>query len=123
MKALLDTHIFLWFDSHLEYLSQQQRQLIESPANQIYISAISGLEIGMKVKKGHLTVSAPLQELIERLNFIELPVSLKHAGEAALLPPHHRDPFDRILIAQARLEGMALVTNDAEIRRYPVTCI
>lgn len=87
------------------------------------MSAISIYELAMKRQRGHLKFEGTIEGLVEHHRFENLPVSAEHCQEAAALPMLHRDPFDRILIAQARLEQLALVTDDAMIRRYSVTTL
>jgi PIN domain nuclease of toxin-antitoxin system len=127
MKLLLDTHIFLWLSSEPEKLSDQARSLCEDEANQLYLSLVTPWEVQIKQQLGKLECKQPLSTLIEtqqRENDLHLlPVQLEHIYGLASLPNHHRDPFDRLLIAQAITESMVLVTVDEKIPLYPVATV
>ena len=119
MRLLLDTHALIWWvgdDSHLGALA---REAIASPENDVFVSPASIWEIGIKQKKGMLEAPDDLVAAAER-SFIEVPITFRHAEQAGMLPRHHDDPFDRMLIAQAQAEGLTIVTADAAIRRYGV---
>lgn len=118
MNLLLDSHILLWWDSDLTQLSSQQRQAISSPANQVFVSSATVWELGIKQSSGKLSLHAAPRMLIQRLGFSELTITSLHAEHAANLPPIHKDPFDRMLIAQAIAEGMVLLTSDPMISEY-----
>ena len=96
------------------------RQAIEDSANDIFISSATVWEIAIKRATGKLTFAAPIVETAERLGFQLLPITAAHAEHAGGLPRHHNDPFDRMLVAQAMLEGLVLGTNDPLMRRYAV---
>jgi PIN domain nuclease of toxin-antitoxin system len=123
MKVLLDTHTFLWFIDDSPRLSQKGKALLEDD-NDLLFGIGSFWEIAIKVSLGKLTVTAPcevfiMQQLI--LNEIELlPIKVAHLGVVASLPFHHRDPFDRLLIAQAIVEGVPIVSADEVFDSYPV---
>ena len=125
MKLLLDTHAFLWFIMGSPDLSAAARSLIEDPANGKFVSAASLWEIAIKLSVGKLTLSAPFDVLIPQqlsLNGFELlNIGVEHTAMVATLPFHHRDPFDRLLIAQAAVERMAVVSIDATFDAYSVT--
>jgi PIN domain nuclease of toxin-antitoxin system len=125
MKLLLDTHIFLWFIMGSSNLSVHSRDLIEDVANQKFLSVASLWEIAIKSSLGKLILSAPFDTLIPQqlsLNGFELlNIEINHTAVVATLPFHHRDPFDRLLIAQAMVEKMPLVSVDAAFDAYPVT--
>lgn len=108
----------------IERLSKQARQLLVDPGNTLHLSAASAWEIGIKVAKGKLELpEAPERYITRRLaehRVQALPMNHHHALRAAGLPPHHRDPFDRMLVAQAQIENMPLMTADAWIPRYEV---
>jgi PIN domain nuclease of toxin-antitoxin system len=127
MIFLLDTCTFIWMSTDPNRLSSTARAAIADPANRRFLSAISVLELAIKTRLGKLTLHAPLERLIrEGLQngaIEELPVQIAHALAVEQLPPHHRDPFDRLLIAQATVEGIPLITDDAEIRKYQVAVI
>ena len=119
-RLLLDTHTFLWCLSDVEQLAEDIQAAIVDPHNDVFVSAITGWEIAVKQAKGRLAAPDNLPLLIEQRGFTHLPLTFQHAEQAGSLPLHHRDPFDRFLIAQARAEGLILVTRDGLIRRYDV---
>jgi PIN domain nuclease of toxin-antitoxin system len=125
MKLLLDTHTFIWFIMGSPNLSPDARALIEDLANEKLLSVASLWEIAIKLSIGKLTLSAPFDVLIPQqlsLNGFELlNIEIDHASVVATLPFHHRDPFDRLLIAQAMVENMPVVSIDAIFDAYPVT--
>ncbi|TMH67558.1 MAG: type II toxin-antitoxin system VapC family toxin [Betaproteobacteria bacterium] len=118
MRLLLDTQIFLWFLADSSRLSRKARAEI-GRANEVFISAASIWEAAIKTGIGKLSVS--LDQLVAGIGasgFAELPVSALHASRVAALPLHHRDPFDRLLVAQAILEPLHLMTADAAMKPY-----
>ncbi len=119
-RLLLDTHTFLWCLSDVERLAEDTRATIADPHNDVFVSAITGWEIAVKRAKGRLVAPDNLSALVEERGFTHLPLTFHHAEQAGRLPMHHRDPFDRFLIAQARIEGLLLVTRDGHIRQYDV---
>ena len=119
-RLLLDTHAFLWCLADVAKLSAPARDAIVDPENEVFVSAVSGWEIAVKRAKGHLIAPDDLAEMVERRGFAHLPLTFHHAEQAGILPPHHKDPFDRFLIAQAQVEGLTLVTKDAQIARYSI---
>ena len=125
MKLLLDTHALLWFIAGSSQLSATARNLIEDAANEKYVSIASLWETAIKISIGKMTLAAPFDVLFPhqlRVNGFELlPIKINHASAITTLPFHHRDPFDRILIAQAATEKMALVSIDAIFDDYSVT--
>ena len=121
MNLLLDTHAFLWWDSHDPRLPAAFQAAIESPYNNVYVSAVTVWEIAIKRASGKLAFSGSAARSIAGHGFLPLPVTVEHAEWAGSLPSLHRDPFDRLLVAQARLEGLTLVTVDQQILRYEVT--
>jgi PIN domain nuclease of toxin-antitoxin system len=118
MNLLLDTHILLWWLADDLRLGDSIRDAIVDPSTRVLISAASVWEIGIKQSIGKLTVPESILLIIEGEGFEELPITARHAELAARLPAHHRDPFDRMLIAQAVLEGLILVTSDRQIEAY-----
>ena len=124
MRLLLDTHIFLWFASGDKKLSLALREAISSPQNEIFLSVISLWEIIIKYNLGHLPLPQPPQFYVptqrRRLFIVSLDVDEGSVFQVAKLPPLHRDPFDRLLIAQAIEHDLKLVTVDAAIRAYPM---
>lgn len=118
MRLLLDTHVFLWVVAATPRLKPAARQLIEG-ADAVYVSAASIWEVAIKVRLGKLQADPDdLAGAIDRSGFVELPVRAAHAAGVAKLAPHHNDPFDRLLIAQALAEPLRLVTADQALARY-----
>jgi PIN domain nuclease of toxin-antitoxin system len=127
MKGLLDTHTLLWFVAGDSQLSQTARTFIERGDTEIYVSVASLWEITIKSSLGKLQLSAPikqfLEEAVEGNGFILLPIEPSHLNEVHALPFHHRDPFDRLLIAQSQAEGMLFVSTDRAMDAYGITRI
>lgn len=127
MRYLLDTHTFLWFSTELERLSARVRNLIEDPDNEILLSYVSAWEIAIKVPLGRLRVPGHLPELIPRrlldYGFAALPIELPHVLAVARLPLLHRDPFDRLLVCQAQIENLPILTGDGALAQYGVEVI
>ena len=119
-RLLLDTHAFLWCLADPAKLSENARTAITDPDNEVFVSAATGWEIAVKRAKGHLKAPDNLEAMVEEKEFTHLPLTFHHAEQAGLLPMHHRDPFDRFLIAQAQAEGLALVTRDVRILAYGI---
>ena len=115
---LLDTHIFLWWLSDANRLSKEVFDIISDSANQIYISSASIWEIAIKESLGKIEIDANLDTIIEDCGFLELKISAKCANAIKKLPPIHKDPFDRMLIAQAKRWNLTLITMDKLIVRY-----
>lgn len=122
MKLLLDTHVVLWWVDDDRRLGREARRAI-AMADFVWVSAASGWEVATKLSQRHLRVSEPLRVTVSADSFTELPFTLRHAGELQRLPFHHRDPFDRILVAQARVEGATIVTHDRDLEPYGVPMI
>jgi PIN domain nuclease of toxin-antitoxin system len=124
VRLLLDTHSFLWFIEGSPRLSATARALIEPTTNDVVLSVASGWEIAIKVSSGKLNLGEPFATLIPRqlqTNMIQLlPISFSHLAAVATLPFHHRDPFDRMLIAQAQVEQMPIVSADAAFDAYGI---
>ena len=120
MRLLLDSHTFLWWLSDVPRLGKTAHDAIASPSNDVYVSAVSVWELAIKRQKGALDAPYDLSSLVEQRGFTALPLSLFHAEQAAELPRHHGDPFDRMLVAQAQAEGLTIVTQNAAIPRYGV---
>ncbi len=104
-------------------LVNSERAAITDPNNDIFVSAASAWEISLKRALGKLDAPQDLTQAIATTGFEELPITFAHASRVAELPMHHRDPFDRMLIAQTQVEGLLLVTHDDEIKRYAVPCL
>ena len=123
MRVLIDTHIFLWWDRQLRSLSRPLRAAIADEANNIFVSAASIWELAIKRALGKLGFSRSIVDAVSELGFEILPVTGTHAEHAGGLPRHHNDPFDRLIIAQAYLEGMVLGTQDQLMRPYGVVTL
>ena len=125
MRLLLDTHAFLWFIMGSANLSVNARALIENPANERQLSVVCLWEIAIKTSLGKLTISAPFDELIPAqlmLNGIDvLNIKVDHLSTLTSLPFHHRDPFDRLIIAQAIVEKLPVISLDGVFDTYGVT--
>ena len=122
MKLILDTHIALWWQKDDRRLNRAAREAIAT-ADIVWLSAVSGWEAGIKAALGRLDLREPFRVLIASDDFTELPVTLRHVEEVAALEPHHRDPFDRLLVAQARVEGAIIVSHDRALAPYRVPVI
>lgn len=120
MRLLLDTHVVLWALTDDPSLSRDGRAAISEGRNQIFMSAVSAWEMSIKRSLGKLRVPDDLVAQLGRARVDHLDVTVAHALAVGDLPHHHRDPFDRLLVAQAMVAGLTLVTRDAEIRRYDV---
>ncbi len=126
MKLLLDTHVLLWFQAEDPALPKAIEAVIRSKSNDAYVSLISFWEIGLKHGIGKLPLHMPLDEFFTTItdaHFKVLPLERPHIVTAASLPLHHRDPFDRMLIAQAKYEGMTMVTVDPYFQAYEVPVV
>ena len=127
MKYLLDTHTFIWLDSIPDRLSANVISICKDPSNILFVSLASVWEMQIKISAGKLQFPKPLQEIIQwqqQNNLVQmLPVTLPHVFTLDSLPPHHRDPFDRILIAQAQVEGLTIISRDSEFAQYPINVI
>lgn len=124
MKLLLDTHAFLWLNDDSERLSQTVKELCNSGEHDFYLSVASPWEMQIKHQLGKLSLAMPIAELINKNtqenNINLLPINLSHISYLEQLPAHHKDPFDRIIIAQAIIEDMTIVTIDHVFVDYPV---
>jgi PIN domain nuclease of toxin-antitoxin system len=121
LKLLLDTQIVIWAFADPGRLSAATTEALESLENQVLVSMASPWEIAIKTALGKLPSVDDLELQINDKRFELLPIALRHTEAVASLPNHHKDPFDRMLVAQAQVEGLTLVTSDREIRRYPVS--
>jgi PIN domain nuclease of toxin-antitoxin system len=124
MRLLLDTHALLWWLSGDPQLVEEARRFIQEEGSDVYVSAASAWEIATKVRIGKLPGAESLaQEFaaeIERHGFLPLPISVEHGQRAGNLPGPHKDPFDRMLIAQAHAENLILVSNEAVFDQYGI---
>lgn len=119
MTLLLDTHVFLWWRVNAPRLKAPARKAIGG-ADVVWISAASGWEAAIKQQLGRLSLADPFRQMVEASDFRELPVTLRHTEQLSVLPTHHADPFDRMLVSQAIVEGATLVTHDRRLEPYDV---
>lgn len=122
-RVLLDTHVLLWWLADHRSLGKKARDIIANERNSIYVSAVSIWEIAIKRKKGLLSAPDDMDDIVGEEGFEPLCITLFHGQHAGALPEIHRDPFDRMLVAQAQAEGMEIMTKDAEIAKYGVKTI
>jgi PIN domain nuclease of toxin-antitoxin system len=124
MKLLLDTHIFIWWADEPEKLSRATLSALEDEANELLLSVASVWEMQIKIQLGKLKLSLPLKELVrnqqETNDLMVSPVTLTHVLALDALPSHHKDPFDRLLIAQSHADGLTIVTADSQFSPYSV---
>lgn len=124
MALLLDTHAFLWWVEDSPRLTKKARKAIATPEEPCFLSAASWWEMAIKISLGRLTLAEGVDRFVaEQMainGLLPLPVTLPHAGRVSTLPFHHRDPFDRLLAAQALVEELAIVSADPVFRRYGV---
>ena len=120
MRLLLDTHTLLWLISDNPEVSPNVREAVNDPDNEVFVSVASVWEISIKRSRGRLDAPENLVEQLKDSDYTTLLVNLDHADRAGRLPMHHRDPFDRMLVAQAQVEDLVLVTRDRFIPRYAV---
>ena len=127
MNLLLDTHAFLWWDAAPEKLSARALSLCEDSANTVALSVASVWEMQIKLQLGKLRIKSSIRAVVDRQReknaMHVLPVDLPHVYALQDLPAHHRDPFDRLLEAQAKVEGFSVVSTDSMLRQYPVQII
>ncbi len=127
MKLLFDTHAFMWWDGAPTNLSAQALALCQDPANTLLLSVASVWEMQIKLHLGRLKLDLPLAEIVDSQrrtnNIVVLPIALDHVLALESLPDHHKDPFDRLLIAQAIVEGASLITNDPIVQKYPAQVV
>jgi PIN domain nuclease of toxin-antitoxin system len=122
MKLLLDTHAVLWWLADAD-LDPQALDAIADPGNLVFVSAASVWEAAIKAGLGKLDIPEPLDVAFRDDGFEPMPIAFAHAERAGGLPVHHRDPFDRMLIAQAQIEGLTIVTRDPAFAPYDVTVL
>lgn len=122
MKLLLDTHVFLWWRSESPKLGRQARERIAT-ADTVWVSAATAWEVAIKQALGRLDLDEHVASMVEESDFSPLNITFEHADRAGRLPPHHADPFDRMLVAQALVEGATLVTHDKQMEPYDVPVV
>ena len=119
MRLLLDTHILLWGLSDDQRLNKSARQILVNPSNEIFVSAVSIWEVAIKAVLGRIEIEMDdLETAVEDAHFQPLPITFRHAATAGRLPGVHRDPFDRMLVAQASVEELRILTHDRVFERY-----
>lgn len=118
-RLLLDTHVFLWWRAEPDRLSREARQAI-GHADLVFVSTASAWEAAIKTRLGRLRLPATMEAGVLASGFERLPVTFAHAERTTQLPDHHRDPFDRMLVAQAQVESLTLVTRDRRLEPYDV---
>jgi PIN domain nuclease of toxin-antitoxin system len=127
VKVLLDTQVWLWMLAAPDRLSERSRALVTSPDTELVLSAVSTWEIAIKHSLGKLVLPEPTAAYVARLmtstGVVPLPIYHRHTLHVATLPAHHADPFDRLLVAQAQLEELPVLTADAMLRSYDVQTI
>ncbi len=127
VRLLLDTHVFLWWNEGSPRLSRKVSRLLADPENTLFLSVVSAWEMILKVQAGKLKLPSAVGEYIEariaHYGMEPLPITLAHALASGRLPTFHRDPFDRMLIAQGQVEQLIIVTHDAQLRRYAVETV
>lgn len=127
MDVLLDTHVVLWWFAEPARVGKAAKEAISNPANTVFVSAATAWEIAIKSALGRLSVAPTLgdwfPQQLEENEFTPLPITLSHALRVAALPQHHNDPFDRLLVAQADLEGLTIISADSLIGRYGVPVV
>ena len=116
MRLLLDTHVFLWWRSG-RVMRPEAMDAIRT-ADDVFVSAVSAWEVAIKAALGKIRLGASFGDGVAQSGFVPLPISFIHAETAGELPPHHRDPFDRMLVAQARVERLTLVSGDQQLEPY-----
>ena len=120
MNLLLDTCVLLWWLDDPDLLSKEASTTIKNPNNRIIVSVVSAWEIAIKEALGKLSSPENLKEMIADSGFELMPIDYEHAWQVKDLPSHHRDPFDRLLVAQATVENLTLVTRDSWLNAYNV---
>ena len=120
-RFLLDTHIFIWWMERNKRLKRKTLSLLNNPKAQIFLSTISIWEMLIKAGKNKLEIDTDIEDGVRRSGFTILPLTISHVLKVKSLPPHHNDPFDRILIAQAQSENLTFITDDKKMERYNVT--
>jgi PIN domain nuclease of toxin-antitoxin system len=121
VSLLLDTHVLIWWDEGRRLAPEARRAIEEADA--VYVSAATAWEVAIKIGLGRLRPTRTVEEATRESGFLELPVTFRHADRVPALPAHHRDPFDRLLVAQAEVEELTIVTRDLVFGRYPVAVI
>jgi PIN domain nuclease of toxin-antitoxin system len=122
-RVLLDTNVFLWWLGGGSELGRGTRRIISDARNEVFVSAATTWEVSIKRQLGKLKVPRDVEQEVEREGFSKLPISLAHSQHAGFLPAVHRDPFDRMLVAQAQLEDLQLISADTIFAKYAVRLV
>jgi PIN domain nuclease of toxin-antitoxin system len=120
VRLLLDSQVLVWSARSTGLISERARSALGDAGNELFVSVVSLWELTIKTALGKLSLPGTAEEAASRLNAADLPIRRPHLARLRELPPLHRDPFDRMLVAQAVEEGLVLVTSDETLRRYPV---
>lgn len=127
MKLLFDTHSFIWWHSQRAKLSPEVLKFCADPDNQLYLSVVTVWEIQIKHQIGKLELTKPIETIVEEQQLQNavtlLPITLPHVLQLDSLPLHHRDPFDRLLIAQAQIEGLTVISHDSMFGHYSIKVV
>ena len=123
MNLLLDTHVLLWWLDDHPALSKKAKAVIADGKNQVFVSAVVIWEIRIKQALGKLKIPQNFRRVLDNQSFEMLDITVEHAHAVGDLPAHHRDPFDRMLVAQAKVEGLTLVTHDICLKKYKTLLI
>ena len=123
MKYLLDTHVFIWWLEADKKLTSKIKSVIDNPDNIKFVSVVTFWEIVIKVHAKKLILKIPVRDILKNFEFEVLNIFLTHVLKLEKLPNYHKDPFDRMLVAQAKVEDCTLITKDPKIKRYKVKII
>jgi len=123
MNLLLDTHVLLWWLNADPTLSKKAQAAIADRKNRVFVSAVAVWEIRIKAALGKLEIPRNFKEVLDTQPFEMLDITVEHAHAVGDLPPHHRDPFDRMLVAQAKEEAYTLMTHDVRLKKYKISLI
>ncbi len=118
MNVLLDTHVFYWWQTDPKRLTREEHECISNPENTIYVSYATAWEMEIKKALGKLRLEDDWMESIQRQSFKWLPIQREHLLALRTLPAHHRDPFDRMLVAQAQSENLTILSHDENVLKY-----
>lgn len=122
-KILLDTHVLLWWTENPKLLSKQALETIKDIDNQIFVSHVTAWEFHIKQTLGKLSLPASYEDMMLRAGFSQLPITLSHINMLKSLPLIHNDPFDRLLIGQALVENLTIITRDVDMMKYHVSIL
>jgi PIN domain nuclease of toxin-antitoxin system len=123
LRLLLDTNALIWVLAEPHRLAARATQALEDAESDVFVSIVSPWEMAIAKARGRMDPPDDLETQIEQRRFTLLPIHLRHTEAIAFMPNHHRDPFDRMLIAQAQVDGLTIVTSDRKLREYPVSLL